>query len=89
MTVTEAIKRLTDVLANAGDLDMVDLVVVNEGWAIDRKRQFDVLAVTDPDGSGEVLVCAFMGTEMFCECEEDEKRPRLALVKTETVHVED
>lgn len=89
MRIAEAIKILTDILATSGDLEVVDLCAVDGQWALDRHRQFDVIAIPNEDGQGDTLMCAFMGTEMFCDCDEDEPRPRLALVKTENGNVED
>ena len=91
MKITEAIKSLTDILANAGNIDLVDVVPMEnpEHWGIERKVQFDVFGIREPGMDGETLICALMGTELFCECDEDDKRPRLALVKAESSDVKD
>lgn len=87
MKISEAIKTLTEVLAQAGDMDLVSVDAVPQGWSLDRERQFDVVAIPSKTG-GQELVCALLGTEILCECNEDDPRPRLALVKEEGNNVQ-
>ncbi len=97
MKVSEAMKQLTEILANCGDLEIIGFfgkpALTPEGipfWHAQYNNLFDVLGVPNPVGHGEELVCVFMEANAICECEEEPKeRPRLALVKEENPDEQD
>lgn len=89
MKVSEAIQSLSDILLEAGDLEIVGIALVDGLWAIESGRQFDVVGLPLDNQDGEELVCAFLQTDVMCECERVEREPRLVLVKKENSDVTD